>query len=129
MTVRATSIYFDHNATTAVAEECLAAMDECLRLGPLNPSSKHSLGDRAKALVAAARSSVAAALGATAAEIVFTSSGTESNHLAILGSLALFPAASSHHFERGGASCELDAVASARDPGRARELPTGGRQW
>ncbi len=91
MTVRAHSIYFDHNATTALADECLAAMDECLLLGPLNTSSKHCLGDRAKGLMAAARSSVAAALSATAAEIVFTSSGTESNHLAILGSLALLP--------------------------------------
>jgi cysteine desulfurase len=91
MTVPARAIYFDHNATTAVADECLAAMDACLRLGPVNPSSKHSLGDRAKGLLTAARGSVAAAFGATAAEIVFTSGGTESNHLAILGSLALFP--------------------------------------
>src|SRR5271167_1713696 len=91
MTAHADSIYFDHNATTAVAEECLAAMDACLRLGPVNPSSKHRLGDRAKGLVGAARSAVAAAFGASPAEIVFTSGGTESNHLAILGSLAQSP--------------------------------------
>ena len=91
MTAPVKTIYFDHNATTAVADECLAAMDACLRLGPVNPSSKHSLGDRAKGLVSAARASVAAAFGAAPAEIVFTSGGTESNHLAILGSLALFP--------------------------------------
>ncbi len=91
MTAHVNTIYFDHNATTAVADECLAAMDACLRLGPVNPSSKHRLGDRAKELVSAARNQVATALGATAAEIVFTSGGTESNHLAILGSLALHP--------------------------------------
>ncbi len=91
MTAHVKIIYFDHNATTAVADECLAAMDACLRLGPVNPSSKHSLGDRAKELVGAARNQVATALGATPAEIVFTSGGTESNHLAILGSLALHP--------------------------------------
>jgi cysteine desulfurase len=41
-------IYFDHNATTAVAPQCVEAINACLRLGPLNPSSKHSLGDQAK---------------------------------------------------------------------------------
>ncbi|MGO9514123.1 MAG: cysteine desulfurase family protein [Steroidobacteraceae bacterium] len=91
MTSHIKTIYFDHNATTAVADDCLAAMDECLRLGPINPSSKHSLGDRAKELVSAARSAVAAAFGAAPAEIVFTSGGTEANHLAILGSLAQHP--------------------------------------
>jgi cysteine desulfurase len=91
MTAPGKTIYFDHNATTALADECLAAMNACLRLGPVNPSSKHSLGDRAKELVSAARASVAAAFGAAPAEIVFTSGGTESNHLAILGALALFP--------------------------------------
>ncbi len=91
MTAHLNIIYFDHNATTAVADECLAAMDACLRLGPVNPSSKHSLGDRAKGLVGGARSAVAEAIGARPAEIVFTSGGTESNHLAILGALALQP--------------------------------------
>ena len=91
MTAPGRTIYFDHNATTAVAEECLAAMDACLRLGPINPSSKHSLGDQAKELVNAARGAVAVSIGAAPAEIVFTSGGTESNHLAILGSLALQP--------------------------------------
>ncbi len=91
MIAQGRTIYFDHNATTAVAEECVAAMDACLRLGPINPSSKHSLGDQAKGLLNAARSAVAASIGAGPAEIVFTSGGTESNHLAILGSLALQP--------------------------------------
>ena len=72
MTVHTNTIYFDHNATTAVADECLAAMDACLRLGPINPSSKHSLGDRAKGLMSTARSAVAEAFGASPAEMVFT---------------------------------------------------------
>lgn len=84
-------IYLDHNATTAVAPECLEAMLACLRLGPVNPSSKHSLGERAKGLLMEARAGVAALLGATPPEIVFTGGGTESNHLAILGALALRP--------------------------------------
>src|SRR5208282_1964028 len=74
-------IYFDHNATTALAPECLEAMNACLRSGPVNPSSKHSLGERAKRMVTDARLAVAESVGALASEIVFTGSGTESNHM------------------------------------------------
>lgn len=91
MRARGRTIYFDYNATTAVSPECLEAMIQCLRLGPVNPSSKHGAGERAKQLVADARDSLASALGASAAEIVFTGSGTEANHLAILSTLALRP--------------------------------------
>jgi cysteine desulfurase len=91
MTAPGGSIYFDNNATTAVASECLEAMNRCLRLGPVNPSSKHGQGERAKQVAMQARDEVAALFGATAAEIVFTSGGTESNHLAILSALALHP--------------------------------------
>jgi len=84
-------IYFDHNATTAVAPQCLDAIDACLRAGPLNPSSKHALGEYAKRLTLDARLAVAETFGASPAEIVFTSGGTESNHLAILGALAACP--------------------------------------
>jgi cysteine desulfurase len=84
-------IYFDNNATTAVAEDCLEAMDRVLRLGPANPSSKHSLGDRAKQVVMEARAKVAGTFGVTPAEVVFTGSATEANHLAILGALAIRP--------------------------------------
>jgi len=83
--------YFDHNASTAVAPECLDAINACLRFGPLNPSSKHRSGEQAKRLVMDARHAVAGSLGAAASEIVFTSSGTESNHMAILGALAAHP--------------------------------------
>jgi cysteine desulfurase len=91
MTQLSRTIYFDNNATTAVAPECLEAMTECLRVGAINPSSKHAQGERAKQLMMEARGRVAQFLGATPAEIVFTSGATESNHLAILGALALHP--------------------------------------
>jgi cysteine desulfurase len=64
----------------------------CLRDVYGNPSSKHAAGERARRLVYEARIQVAALLGAAPAEIVFTSGGTESNHLAILGALARDPA-------------------------------------
>lgn len=88
---RTPDIYFDNNATTAVALECMEAMNACLRLGPVNPSSKHSQGERARQRLSAAREQLGELLGARPAEVVFTSGGTESNHLAILGALALQP--------------------------------------
>lgn len=85
-------IYVDNNATTALAAECLQAMEHCLRHCYGNPSSMHRLGTLAKAVLNEARAQVALLLGATPAEIVFTSSATEANHMAILGGLALNPA-------------------------------------
>jgi cysteine desulfurase len=91
MTLTDTSIYLDNNATTAVADECVEAMSRCLRRGPINPSSKHSVGESAKQMVMAAREEVASTLGVSPPEIVFTGSGTESIHQAVLGALALRP--------------------------------------
>lgn len=78
-------IYFDHNATTPVAPEVLAAMLPyfCEEYG--NASSIHTFGQRGRGAVEQARESVAALLGARPAEIMFSSGGTESNNLAIFG--------------------------------------------
>jgi cysteine desulfurase len=79
------SIYMDNHATTRVDPRVVAAMlpyfDE--RFG--NPHSVHAFGHEARDAVDAARHSIAAAIGADAAEIVFTSGATESNNLAIRG--------------------------------------------
>ncbi|MDP2026573.1 cysteine desulfurase family protein [Sulfuriferula sp.] len=85
------TIYLDNNATTALAPECVEAVLACLRDSYGNPSSKHGVGERAKGQVEQARAAVARLLNAAAAEIVFTASGTEANHLAILGALAARP--------------------------------------
>ncbi len=84
-------IYVDNNATTSLAPEVLAAMTASLAECYGNPSSLHRVGATAKQAVMEARSKVAALLGASPAEIVFTSSATESNHLAILGALGRDP--------------------------------------
>lgn len=84
-----TLVYLDNNATTAVAPECVEAMTLCLKECYGNPSSKHASGEAAKSRTLAARAQVAALLGVSPAEIVFTSGGTEAIHQAILGSLAL----------------------------------------
>lgn len=82
---RQSPIYLDHNATTPVAREVLEAMTPHLRGEFGNPSSAHSYGRAARRAVDTARRHVAETIGASPSEILFTSGGTESNNLAILG--------------------------------------------
>lgn len=77
--------YLDYNATTPVDSQVLAAMLPYLAENFGNASSIHSAGQAARAAVDRARESVASLIGAKAAEIVFTSGGTEADNLAILG--------------------------------------------
>lgn len=84
-------IYLDHNASTPLAPEALAAMQPYLTEHFGNPSSGHAFGRRAREAVESARAQVAAAIGARADEIVFTSGATEANNLAILGTARARP--------------------------------------
>jgi cysteine desulfurase len=79
------TIYLDHAATAPLRPEVLDAMLPLLRDGWGNPSSAHAAGRRARSALDEARERVAAVLGATAREIVFTSGGTESINLALKG--------------------------------------------
>ena len=79
------TVYLDYNATAPLDESALAAMTPFLREEFGNPSSRHSLGRRARDAVEKARAQVAAAVGARADEVVFTASGTESNNTIIKG--------------------------------------------
>lgn len=84
-------IYLDHNATTPLLPEVVDAMLPYLREHFGNPSSGHVYGQRARGAVEAARTQVAALIGAEPSEIVFTSGGTEANNLAIRGTAASSP--------------------------------------
>jgi cysteine desulfurase len=75
----------DHAATTPVRDEVANAVREAADQCNFNPSSLHFEGRRARAALDTARDCVAAAIGATRAEILFTSGGTEANNLALLG--------------------------------------------
>ncbi len=77
--------YFDHNATTPMHREVLDAMLPFLTSDFGNASSLHGPGRAARDAVEAARAAVARLIGASADEVVFTGSGTESDNLAILG--------------------------------------------
>ncbi len=78
-------IYLDHNATTPVAPEVVAAMLPFLQEHFGNPSSDHAYADAPRRAVAAARAEVARLIGARPAAIMFTGSATEANNLALLG--------------------------------------------
>jgi cysteine desulfurase len=80
-------IYFDHNATTSLHPAVWEAMQPFLIDVFGNPSSLHGEGLQARDAVEEARQQVARLLGASAEEMVFTSGGTESDNLAILGSV------------------------------------------
>jgi cysteine desulfurase len=78
-------VYLDYNATTPLAPEAADAMGRALRDLFGNASSVHAFGQQAKAALDEARQQVAALVGGDPAEIVFTSSGTESDGLALRG--------------------------------------------
>ena len=79
--------YFDHNATTPIAERVLEAHTRALREVFGNPSSIHQDGQHARALLEDAREQVARRIGAEAKSIVFCSGGTEADNTAIFGAI------------------------------------------
>lgn len=77
-------IYFDHAATTTMVEPAISALTEQLKkLG--NASSLHSAGRAARKDLEQAREIIAEAIDCAASEVVFTSTGTEANNLAVKG--------------------------------------------
>jgi cysteine desulfurase len=88
--------YFDHNATTFIAPEVAETMVSALREVYGNASSIHRPGQAARQHLEKARRTIAEFLGASAAEVVFTSGGTEANNLAILGMVRGLPGDRKH---------------------------------
>lgn len=81
-------IYFDYAASTPQAERVSGAVRQAEKIFG-NPSSFNNAGREARKVLESARQDVAKFINARASEIVFTSSGSESNNLAILGSARL----------------------------------------
>ena len=78
------TIYTDNAATTKMSDTALAAMLPCLQDNYGNPSSLHSVGQRAAEALQGARETVARCLGCDPKEIIFTSGGSEADNQAII---------------------------------------------
>lgn len=76
-------VYFDSAATTQLRDEVIDKMAESLKNYFGNPSSTHAYGRSSKSLIESSRKEIAAFLNVTAAEIIFTSGGTEADNLVI----------------------------------------------
>lgn len=85
-------IYLDYAATTPVDPRVLEAMEPFFTRYFGNASSVHAAGREAKNALESARTTIAQAIGAQPAEVVFTSGGTESDNAAIAGVLNAAPA-------------------------------------
>ena len=83
-------IYLDHNSTTPIDPSVAEEMQRCYAAGYVNPASQHRLGQQARRILEQHRTEIASNLGAQTGgmqtdSLVFTSGGTESNNLALIG--------------------------------------------
>ena len=74
-------IYFDNNATTRPLPQVTEAVREAMQEGFGNPSSAHSAGERARVRMELARRRTSLLVGCSSEDLIFTSSGTESNNM------------------------------------------------
>jgi cysteine desulfurase len=89
-------VYLDYAGFAPVDPRVLAVMRPFLEAGIGNPQARHALGHEAREALDAARAKVARLIGASAAGVVFTSGATESNNLAIRGTVLAAPAGRRH---------------------------------
>ena len=75
--------YFDHSATTPIHPDVLEKMNVVSTTNYGNPSSIHTSGRKARAIIEEARRNIAAAIGAASSEIIFTGSGSEANNMVL----------------------------------------------
>lgn len=76
-------VYFDNAATTQVRDEVVLKVSEVLKAEYGNPSSTHSVGRSSKSILENCRKEIASHFNVSAAEIIFTSGGTEADNLII----------------------------------------------
>src|SRR5215218_9202662 len=114
--------YLDHNATTAVRPEVAAAMARALAL-PGNASSVHAEGRAARSAVERAREEVAALVGGSARNVIFTSGGTEAANTVLTPSLRRVGDADASILLVGATehACVLDGHRFARE--RVEKIP------
>jgi len=124
----AVRIYLDYNATAPPAPGVIDAVCRALRDTPGNPSSIHAPGQQARAVLDDARGALAALIDAAPSDLVFTSGGTESDHLAIRGAAEALESTGRRHVITSAIEHEavLAACASLERRGwRVTRLPVG----
>lgn len=93
------TLYFDHNATTSILPKVQDAMLTAMN-NPLNPSSVHSFGRHAKALIEEARNRIASMMGVNLRKdgynLVFTASATEANNLVAVSRPKILASSTEH---------------------------------
>jgi len=99
--IRVNTHYFDHSASSPMYPKVIDTISDIMKLHYANPAALHRAGSEAAKLVERARASVAERLGAAPQEVVFTSGGTESNNLAIKGTVANATRTSKHVITTG----------------------------
>ena len=113
-------VYCDYNAGAPIRAEASVAMTRALAAGG-NPSSVHGAGQRARALIEDAREKIAAAVDASAENVVFTSGATEALHLALAstGAMSLTICAVEHDavFEHATKALNVNRIAPVGSDG------------
>ena len=117
-------VYFDNSATTAVASEVLEAMMPFLTSEYGNPSSVHFMGNMAAKGVRTARAQIADTLNSLPSEITFTSGGTESDNLALIGTMTALSETGSDKKRIVTTCIEHEAVLEACEELRRRGFET-----
>jgi cysteine desulfurase len=124
--VNSKRIYLDNAATTSLRAEVVEAMREASADADYNPSSLHAEGRKAARLLDSSRDRVAALLGVHRSEITFTSGGTESDNLAVVGTMRAAVRGSSAVCSAVEHHAVLAAVEALADDGyRPTVLPVG----
>lgn len=117
-------IYLDHTATTPLDPGVREAMEPYFSELFGNASSVHSYGRRAKAALEKARGTIAQSIGAEPGELFFTSGGTESDNLAIVGAARSARAVGRTHLvtSRGEHHAVLDTCEALANDGYSLSL-------
>ena len=82
-------VYADNAATTKMSEAAIKAMEPYMAEIYGNPSSLHSIGQKANEALVNARERIASCLGCEAREITFTSGGSEADNMALVSAAAI----------------------------------------
>lgn len=112
-----TEIYLDNSATTKPCAEVIDAMASSMRIGYYNPSALYKGAVEAERALTAARAAIAEPLRMKQENVVFTSGGTESNNLGVLGHLKTLKSGGTILFSSAEHAAVRNACAEAENLG------------